>query len=323
MAERLRNISKQDVKRFCGENAAFIAFIALVITAIILRGDVFLTPTNIINVLRHNAVVGIIALGMTLVIVLGEIDLAVGAKLVLIGWIILEVFNATQNIFLTIVVGLIVGAITGSLQGVLVAKLAMPSFIVTLGMMTIYRSIAQYALRGGGLMVGGESYASYLHISRGDIFGIPLPIYYWIILSFLMFLFTSHTAVGRHMYAIGSNKKAAMLSGINVDRIKILAFAMCGVMVALAAVAETSRIGAINSASSGLTHNMDAIAAVVIGGASLGGGRGRIIGTFFGVMTLGVITNMLNLVGVNPFLFGAARGAIVIAAIFLQKRLDS
>ena len=315
-------ISRHDVKQFCANNAALLAFIILVIVAIFVRGDVFLSRVNVINILRHNSIVGTIALGMTVVIILGNVNLAVGSLLALVGWLSIEVYNATHNVFLAILVCCIAAIIGGGIEGVLTAKFKVPAFIVTLGTMTIFRSIVLWGLEGGGLMVDRENAAPYAFISNTDLFGIPLPIFYWIILSVLMYIFLTHTDTGRHIYATGSNEKAAKLSGVKVDKIKIIGFAVCGLMVALAAVIETSRVGAISSSAQGVNHNMDAIAAVVIGGASLSGGRGRIMGTFFGVLTLGVITNVLNLIGVNPFLFGAVRGGIIIAAVMLQKRLD-
>jgi len=316
------NFNSKHVKQIVNDNAALIAFVILVITAIILRGDTFLQPVNLLNIMRSNSIVGIIALGMTLVIVMGGVNLAVGSLLALAGWIAIAVFNATHSVVLALLSCMAVGIMFGAMEGVVVAKFKVPAFIATLGTMTIYRSIALFALEGGGLMVDRDYSGPYAFISNTDLFGIPLPIYYWIILSIAAYIFTSHTAIGRHIFATGSNEKAAMLSGIKVDRVRILAFALCGVMVALAAVVETSRVQAISSSASGMTYNMDAIAAVVIGGASLMGGKAKIRGTFFGVMTLGVITNLLQIMGVNSFLHGAARGLIIIAAVVLQKRLD-
>ena len=315
-------INGQSVKKFCADNAAVIAFVIVFILAIILRGNIFLQPVNILNIMRHNSIIGIIALGMTLVIVLGGVSLSVGSQLALVGWLAIDVFNRTHNVFLAILVCAAAGVLTGMLEGTLNARFKVPAFIVTLGTMSLYRSIVLFALNGGGLMVDRANPGPYAFISNTDFLGVPLPIYYWIILSVLMFLFTSHTATGRHIYATGSNEKAAMLSGIKVNKIRTIGFAVCGLMVALAAIVETSRVQAISSAASGVTHNMDAIAAVVIGGASMAGGKGRILGTFFGVMTLGVITNLLNLLGVDSFLHGAARGLIIIGAVLLQKRLD-
>ncbi|MCL2368554.1 MAG: ABC transporter permease [Oscillospiraceae bacterium] len=322
MSSKVKSIRRQDIKKFCGENSAFIAFAIVFILAVILAGDTFLSTTNLVNILRNNAVIGIIAIGMTLIIVVGGVDLSVGAQLVLTGWITLEVVNSTQNVILGLAAGLLGGVLTGALAGFFVAKFKIPTFIVTLGAMTIYRSIVLNALRGGGLMVEGEIAAFYISIANSNLWGVPLPIIYWIILTVIFHFFTTKTATGRYIYAVGSNERATMLSSINVDRIRIMVYSISGLLVTLAAVAETSRLGSINSASSGLNHNLDAIAAAVIGGASMSGGKGRIIGTFFGAFTLGIINNMLNLTGVPPFLVGAVRGGVIIGAVLFQKFLD-
>ena len=322
MVAKISNIRGQDIKRFCGEHSAIIAFVVIFITAVILRGDMFLSSTNLINILRNNAVVGIIAIGMTLIIVIGGVDLSVGAQLVLTGWITLEVTNSTQNIFLGIAAGVVGGILTGVAAGTLVARLKIPTFIVTLGTMTIYRSIVLNALRGGGLMVEGDVAGAYTSIANNSFLGVPLPIIYWLALTVIFHFFTTKTAMGRYIYAVGSNERATMLSSINVVAVRILVYSISGALVALAAVAETSRLGSINSASSGLNHNLDAIAAAVIGGASMSGGKGKIVGTFFGAFTLGIINNMLNLMGVAPFLVGAVRGSVVIGAVLFQKFLD-
>ncbi|MCL2216301.1 MAG: hypothetical protein FWB91_04690, partial [Defluviitaleaceae bacterium] len=154
VAESFRNIDGPRIKRFCANNAAFLAFVVLVIVAIILRGDVFLSSTNILNILRHNAIIGIIALGMTVVIILGDISLSVGSQLALVGWIAIDIFNRTNNVFLAILACALASIVAGLFEGVLTAKFKIPSIIVTLGTMTIYRSIVLFALSGGGLMAG-------------------------------------------------------------------------------------------------------------------------------------------------------------------------
>jgi ribose transport system permease protein len=318
----MSKIRSQDIKKFSGDYSALIAFIIIFIVAIILRGQMFLSFSNIINILRNNAVVGIIALGMTLIIIVGGVDLSVGSQLVITGWLALVVLNSTQSLVLAFGAGILTGIVSGVFSGVLVAKFKIPTFILTLGTMSIYRSIVQNALRGGGLMAQGGIAGPYIAISNSSLWGIPLPIIYWIILSFILYLFTTQTATGRYIYAVGSNEKATMLSSINVNKVKIIAFALSGTLVALAAIIETSRLGSINSASSGTTYHMDAISAAVIGGTSMSGGKGKIIGTIFGTLTLGIINNMLNLLGVPPFLVGVAKGAVIIVAVLFQKGLD-
>jgi Ribose/xylose/arabinose/galactoside ABC-type transport systems, permease components len=316
--------NKFNFRKFASNNSALVAVIVLVVVSIILKGTTFLTYANIINILLNNSIIGIIALGMTLIIITGGIDLSVGSQLALTGLIAISVINQTHSIILGILACCALSVALGFVTGGLVAKFSIPAFIVTLGTMTIFRSVAQYIFNGGGLMLSGSSANSFIAISNTDLFGvIPLPIIYWLLLCVIISLFASHTATGRHIYAVGSNEKATRLSSINVDRIKIIAFAVSGLMVAFAAIIEGARLGSMDSASSGSSYEMDAIAAVVIGGTSMAGGRGSIVGTFFGTLIIGIINNMMNLLGVPPFLVGAVKGAIIIIAVLFQKRLDT
>ncbi len=309
-----------DLKRFAGNNSAIVTFFLIFIVSVILKGHVFLSYNNIINILRNNSIIGIIALGMTLIIITGGIDLSVGSLMVIVGVAILAVTNATGNILLGLLVGLLAGIALGALTGSMVAKFRLPAFIVTLGMMSIYRSVSQYFLNGGGIMIDFKIQEPFVAISNSYLFGIlPMPILYWILISVGIYLFATKTTTGRHVYAVGSNEKATMLSGINVDRVKIMIYGLGGSLVALAAIVESSRLGSINSASSGSSYEMDAIAAAVVGGTSMSGGKGKIIGTFCGTLTLGIINNMMTLLGVPPFLVGAVKGLIIISAVLLQR----
>lgn len=310
-------------KKWAGNNSALIAFVVLFLLAIILQGTMFLSVNNLINILRNNSVIGIIALGMTLIIITGGIDLSVGAQLAFIGVVIITIFNSTQSLFLTIVVGIGTALVLGLITGILIAKFKIPPFITTLGSMTIYRSVAQYFLNGGGITAAGENTNSYLAISNTKLFGvIPMPIVIWLVCVLVVLFITKHTAIGRHIYAVGSNEKAASLSSINVVKVKCFAYMAAAVLVLIATIVETSRLGSINSASSGNKYEMDAIAAAVIGGTSMSGGRGKIAFTVLGTLTLGIINNMMNLLGVDSFLVGAVKGAIIVVAVLLQMSLN-
>ena len=323
MKESIGRLKKFQFKKFASQNSAIIAFLLLFIVSIILRGCTFLNFGNIINILRNNSIIGIVSLGMTLIIITGGIDLSVGSQLAITGLIAISTINATGSILLGILAAVVLATVCGFLTGGLVAKFKIPAFIVTLGTMTIYRSVAQYLYKGGGIIVEGPRTDAFLSISNTSLFGvIPLPIIFWLLLSAAVSIFMSRTATGRRIYAVGSNEKATKLSGINADRIKIISFIVAGLMVSLAAIIEASRLGSINSASSGTSYEMDAIAAVVIGGTSMSGGRGKIVGTVFGTLTIGIINNMMNLLGVPPFLVGAVKGLIIIVAVLFQKRLD-
>ena len=327
----VRPAAKRDQKgnlvKLAAENSALIALVILLILATVLtaamKGINFLQPSNLINILNNNAYIGIIALGMTLVILIGGIDLSVGSQLAITGLFACSVLNMTGSILLAVLTAIAAALAFGFITGGLVAKFRIPAFIVTLGTMTIYRSVAQYIYKGGGITVNAEHVGSFTAISNTKLFGVvPMPIIYWIILSIIVGVFMAKTATGRHIYATGSNEKATKLSGINVNRIKVIVFMISGALVAMAAVFEASRLGSMNSASSGTSYEMDAIAAVVIGGTSMSGGRGKIIGTVFGTLTIGVINNMMTLLGVPPFLVGAVKGVIIIVAVLFQRRLD-
>ena len=306
-----------------GEYSVLVAFVVLFIAAICLQGTTFLSFNNIINILRNNAVVGIIAIGMTLVIITGGIDLACGAELALIGVIIVQVLNGTQSILLALLSGLAASIAFGLFTGFFVSKFRIPAFIVTLGTMSIYRSIAQFWLNGGGKLTSGDMGKAYTNISNTSLFGvIPMPIIIWAVVVVVVFIFANHIPSGRHIYAVGSNEKASQLAAINTIRIKCIAYTIASVLVMVAAMVETSRLGSINSASSGTGYEMDAIAAAVIGGTSMSGGKGRIGFTVLGTLTLGLINNMMNLLGVNAFLVNAVKGAIIIGAVLLQMVLN-
>lgn len=314
---------KIDFKKFKANNSAALALIALFVITAILKGQIFLNSKNILNVLLNNSIIGIIALGMMFIIITGGIDLAVGSQLAAAGLISISVLNSTGSIPLAILLTIGFGIISGLITGSLVAKFKIPPFIVTLGTMSIYRSVAQQFFNGGGIRVS-QNAEQFIAISNTRIGGsISVVILYWIIFSILAALFASKIKTGRYIYAVGSNERATMLSGINVNNIKIITYTISGVLVSIAAIIEAARLGSMNSASSGVGYEMDAIAAVVIGGASMSGGRGKILGTVLGTLTLGIINNMMNLLGVPIFLVSAIKGCIIIIAVLLQTSLNN
>ncbi len=312
-----------NVRKLIANHSAIFAFLILFVVAVMLRGRVFLSMNNIMNILMNNSIIGIIALGMTLIIITAGIDLSVGSQLAATGLISMTILNSTQNIFLGIVAALAAGLLFGAVTGGLVSRFGVPAFIVTLGTMQIYRSVAEYYFNGGGVLVKGNSSDAFTAISNTKVFGIlPMPVIYWFILCLIISLVAKRTAFGRHVYAVGSNERASFLSSINVNRVLIMVYALSGVLVAVASVIEASRLGSMNSASSGSGYEMDAIAAVVIGGTAMAGGRGTILGTVFGTLTLGIINNLMNLMGVPSFLVGAIKGLIIIGAVLVQRSVS-
>lgn len=305
-------------KAVVSDYSVILITIGVIILATIMEGEYFFTAQNFLNIVRNNAVVGIIALGMAFVIISGEIDLSVGSQLVAVGAITLFTVNRTGSIIIGLIAAVGVGVSLSVITGIIVSYGKVPSFIVTLGMMNIYRSVCMYYMSGGGFYGEVDSYAK---IANGELFGaIPLPIIYLLVMLVICYYVSKHTKLGRHIYAIGSNQKATRLSGINVNLVKIKAFAILGFTVAIASVIETSRMNSVNASSSGTNYELNAIAMAVIGGISMSGGKGSIINTFFGMLILGIINNILTLMGVDVYLVAAIKGAIIILSVLLQKK---
>ncbi len=285
---------------------------------------------NWVNILRNNAGVGIVALGMTFVIISGGIDLSVGSTMVAIGAVIMLLIDQNQTGLLTsigitgvpayiiaILAGVVVGIIIGEISGVLIAHSKMPAFIATLGMMKILRSVTQQCMQ----TLSPRVPKGFLAIANTRIGGqIILPIIYWLVIAVILYIVSKHTTFGRHVYAIGSNERTSKLSGINVQKVKRRVYVLMSALVSVTAVIQIARIGSMDYANAGSGYEMDAIAAVIIGGTSMAGGKGSVMGTVLGVLILAVMNNLLNLIGVPPFLREAFKGVIVIAAVLLQKK---
>ena len=285
---------------------------------------------NWINILRNNAGVGIVALGMTFVIISGGIDLAVGSTMTAVGAVLMVIINGYPTGLLTsvgitgpwayvigIAAALVVGSLVGVINGSLIAYRKLPPFIVTLGMMKICRSVTQQCMQKVSVKVP----AGFLAIANTKIGGETiLPILYWLVLALVLHIVSRHTPFGRRIYAIGSNERTARLSGIHVERVKTWIYILMGALVAVTAVIQVARIGSMDYANAGSGYEMDAIAAVVVGGTSMSGGKSSIGGTVLGMLIIAVMNNLLNLMGVPPFLREAFKGAIVIVAVLLQRK---
>ena len=310
------NFIKKKLKFIWQEHSYILALFVLIIFATIFS-DSFLQPQNLMNVFRRISTVGLIALGMTFVIIGGEIDLSVGAVLAMIGGVIIALFNTGLPLIISILGGVVVGAIIGFINGYIISKFRLASFIVTLATMAIARSLIVYIADGSSII--GPMTNKFTRIGNGNIGIIPIPAIIFVVAAILLHILLAKTKFGRFVYAIGDNEKAAKYSGIKVNKIRILTFVIIGVCVALAATIESSRLASISSSSSGRLYNLDAIAAVIIGGAPLSGGQGKILGTVVGVIILGVISNVMNLVNISPYLAGTVKGLIILGAVMIQK----
>lgn len=282
-----------------------------------------------LNILRNNTYAGIIALGMCFIIISGGIDLSVGSMLCALGAILMYLIEPTKGLLagmgitggtayaIAIVVVIAAGYVLGSLNGVLIARGKLPPFIATLGTMKIFRSVTQQLTKNFNPKVP-DGFKLLTSVKIGG--QVILPIIYWLIIVVIMHIIFKKTAFGRQTIAIGSNERAAKLSGIHVNHVKRHIYALGGVMTAIAAIIYVARIGSMDYANAGSGYEMDAIAAVIVGGTSMAGGKGTLIGAFVGMLIMGVMNNILNSVGVPTFLCDAIKGAIIIFAVLLQKK---
>lgn len=297
-------------------------------------GEWFATwVNNWLNILRNNAGVGIIALGMAFVIISGGIDLAVGSTMVAIGAILMVIIDANPAGLLAgtglsgfplyvlgIGAALLAGLVFGEVTGILITRGKLPPFIATLGMMKILRSVTQHFMQSSSPKVP----TPFLQIASLKVGGLLImPILYWLVIAAVLYVVSKKTAFGRYVYAVGSNERTAKLSGINVGKVKRKVYALMGILVGITAVLQVSRIGSMDYANAGSGYEMDAIAAVIVGGISMSGGKGSIVGAVLGMLIIAVMNNLLNLMGVPPFLREACKGVIVIGAVLLQKKEES
>ncbi|SFG63621.1 monosaccharide ABC transporter membrane protein, CUT2 family (TC 3.A.1.2.-) [Palleronia marisminoris] len=304
-----------------------LALVALIVIGILLNPN-FLSYGNITNVLARSAFIGIIAVGMTFVITAGGLDLSVGSMAAFIAGLAILVMNTVLPsmgggygvIAVGVLVALAAGLVAGAVNGLLVTKAGIEAFIVTLGTMGIYRSLVTWLADGGTLSLDFAMRELYRPVYYGGIFGISWPIIVFAIVAILGEIVMRHTAFGRHCAAIGSNETVARYSTVAVKRVKTMTYVLLGLLVGVAVVMYVPRLGSA-SASTGLLWELEAIAAVIIGGTMLKGGFGRVWGTVVGVLILSLIGNILNLTDmVSPYLNGAIQGIIIILAVVLQRK---
>lgn len=294
-------------------------FIGLLVITIILAvmSPNFLTLNNILNVLRQVSINALIAFGMTFVILTGGIDLSVGAILALSGALTAGLMTNGMDPILAILVGLLAGAVMGMVNGLLVAKGKVAPFIATLATMTIFRGLTLVYTEGRPIT--GFDSDMFTMLGAGYLFIIPVPVIWTLGCFAMLYFILKKTAFGRRVYAIGGNEEAAILSGIKVSRVKIYIYALTGFLSALAGIILTSRLNSAQ-ANAGMGYELDAIAAVVLGGTSLSGGRGWIFGTLIGAMIIGVLNNGLNLLEVSSFYQQVVKGSVILLAVLLDRK---
>lgn len=299
------------------QHPAVLPFIGFVVLFVLMSGlnESFLTVSNLTNVARQVSINAIIAVGMTCAILTGGIDLSVGPVMALSGSIAAGLMLAGIPIPLAMMAALLVGALFGLANGSFIAYLRMPPIIVTLASMGIARGLA--LLYTGGYPISGLP-DMFSFFGRGTVLGIQVPILIMAGVYLLAWIMLNHLSFGRYIYAIGGNEEAARLSGIRVSRYKMLVYVVSGLTAALAGLVLTSRLMS-GQPNAGEGFELDAIAAVVLGGAAISGGKGAIMGTLVGAMMLGVLNNGLNLMSVSPYIQNVVKGGIILAAIYLSS----
>ena len=305
------------IRSVFSEMRALIVLVLLGIIASILSPN-FLSPSNLLNVLLEVSSTALLAFGQTYIIILGEIDLSVGAVMGLAGAITAGVL-AQGNMVEALIVGLLVGAVGGLLNGLLTTYGKIPSFITTLGTMTAISGVTLVYTQGNPISISSNAYE---WIGQGYLLGVPVPVWIMILFYILFWLLLSRTHYGRYVFATGGNEEASRLSGIAVRRVKIWAFVLTGVLAAVAGFIETARLSTAEpTLGSGL--ELDAIAAVILGGTSLTGGKGGLFGTLVGAVILGVLDDAMNLLNVSAFYQGIVEGVVILLAVLLDRNIDS
>ena len=304
----------------------FIALVAIFIIGIFVN-EAFLSAGNLSNILARSSFIGIVAVGATFVITTGGIDLSVGSMAAFISGCMILLMNALMSsidsmsviILLAILASAAIGALAGLINGLLTTKAKIEAFIVTLGTMGIYRSLVTYMADGGTLSLNFTIGDVYSEVYYGTLLGLPYPVWVFFAVAVVGYVLLNMTVFGRHCFAVGSNEGVAHYSAINVDRVKTASYVLQGLCVSIATIIYVPRLGSA-SGQTGILWELEAIAAVIIGGTLLKGGYGRVWGTVVGALILTLIGNILNLTdAVSNYLNGAVQGMIVIIAVYLQR----
>ncbi|MCA0984257.1 ribose ABC transporter permease [Halobacillus yeomjeoni] len=290
----------------------------LIMTILGFMSENFFTVNNLLNLLRQISINALIAFGMTFVILTGGIDLSVGSILAFGSALTAGMLASGMDPLLAVFIGLLAGLAMGAFNGLIITKGKVAPFIATLATMTIFRGATLVYTDGRPITGLSDSFAFEM-IGRGYVFGIPFPGILMIIIFFILFLLLRKTVFGRQVYAVGGNEEASILSGIKADRVKIWVYSLTGMLSVLAGIILTSRLNSAQP-TAGTMYELDAIAAVVLGGTSLAGGRGRIVGTLIGALIIGVLDNGLNLLNVSSFYQQIVKGGVILLAVLLDRR---
>ncbi len=301
------------------ENKSLVALLVLIGVVSALSPN-FFTADNLLNILRQTSVNAIMAVGMTLVILTAGIDLSVGSVLALCGALAATMVAMELPIWLVVPLTLGAGALLGGVSGLIIAKGKVQAFIATLVTMTALRGVTMVYTEGRPISTGFSDGADHFAwLGTGYLFGLPVPIWLMAIVFLLAWYLLNHTRLGRYIYALGGNESATRLSGINVARVKLAVYGLCGMLSALAGLIVTSRLSSAQP-TAGMGYELDAIAAVVLGGTSLMGGKGRIMGTLIGALIIGFLNNALNLLDVSSYYQMIAKASVILLAVMIDNK---
>ncbi len=320
-----KNQNWERINAFLSKYGIVLILLAMFI-AFSLLSEGFATPRNIFNIIRQISFMGLIAIGVTMVIITGGIDLGSGSVLALCAVIATSLAQLPESatlkyeglsvpILVPIIAALVVGAFTGVINGGLISKFKIPPFIATLGMMTVARGFALIYSNKPLSQLTPE----YNFIGQGALFGVPFPVIILVVVAVAVHIMLNNTPFGRYIYALGGNEQAARISGVNIDRVKIGVYTLAGLLSGLAGLVVSSRVGS-GQPGQGLGIELDAIAAAVIGGTSLSGGIGTIWGTIVGALIIGVLDNGLILLNVDQYWITIVKGTIIVVAVIIDQR---
>jgi ribose transport system permease protein len=298
---------------------SFIGLLILVIIVSVLSPTFFTVP-NLLNVFRQTSINAIIAAGMTFVILTGGIDLSVGSILAFSGAVAASMLASGSSVVVATIVAVVIGALSGFANGIVISKGKLQPFIATLATMTILRGLTLVFTNGKPVAIGTSNNAiSFGKIGGGQIAGIPTPAIIMVLAFAVCFYILTQTKMGRYVYALGGNEEATKLSGLDTDKIKTYVYTISGILAAIAGVIVTARLySAQPTAGSG--YELDAIAAVVLGGTSLSGGQGTIIGTVIGALIIGILNNALNILDVSSYYQMIVKGIVILIAVLLDRK---
>src|SRR3984885_2565047 len=305
--------SKIFAMREAGPPAALVLMLLVIAVAI----PQFRQWENVVNITRNFSFVGIVAMGMTLVILTGGIDLSVGSVWGMTAVVVAFLLTHGWPVPMAILVSLLAAAGIGLMNGLCITRLKMSPFVPTLATLAIARSFALIITHGRPISIFGEEYQSFLWLGGGDIFGVPNPFIIFCITALFFWVLLSHTVWGRYVYAVGGNERTARLTGLRVDRLKIIVYILSALVAGIAGLVQYSYLSSV-TADLGTGEELAVIAATVIGGANLAGGEGTILGTVIGAIILEVLRNGLLLFGIDPYWQGVFVGAVIILAVSID-----